>query len=76
MAKVTLILEDTLEPDGSAGLTISYDADEPETRASIAHSYAASFVDYIVGNAKKAVIMDKDAVEIDTSPNQKNPKLN
>ncbi len=60
MAKVTLILEDTVEPDGKPGLMIDYDATGDYEVGSLAHEYAAAFVQHIVGAAKKAVVMDKE----------------
>ncbi len=67
MAKVTLILEDTTEPDGTQGLLIDWDSKNDYEKGSLAHEYAAAFVQHIVGAAKRAEILDKDTVLVDSN---------
>ncbi len=76
MAKVTLILEDVKEADGTDGLLIDWQGDDFE-KDSIAHSYAEALVEHILGQAKMSEILDKNAILI-TPPkaSEEDPGLN
>ncbi len=75
MAKVTLILEDSVAPDGTEGLTIDYEPEAGHSEASLAHRIAAAFVERIIGQAKSATIEDKGPA-LPSSSNGTNTDLN
>lgn len=51
MAKVTITIEDSLGPDGSAGVILQWDSTDEEDERSLANGLAAKFVQDTVGEA-------------------------
>lgn len=78
MAKVVITLEDTTEADGTEGITIDWSSPEEDyDEDSLAHAYAAAFVQSITNQAGRVEIIDKDTAEILTSPTtEDDPTLN
>lgn len=76
MAKVTLILEDSIDENGSKGLLIDWQSDNDYEEDSLAHQYATAFVQGVINNANKAEIIDKDAAIVTPKRNEDDSSLN
>ncbi len=75
MAKVTIILEDHIDENGVEGMIIDYDPENDYDGKSLAHQYAASFVQHIMAQAKSATIEDKGEAT-PPMPNKEESELN
>lgn len=64
VAKVILILEDTFDADGNAGLIIDHQCAEDFQDGSLAHEYSAMFLQAVMDSAEKTEILDRNAAEI------------
>lgn len=79
MAKVTLILEDTTEADGTEGMIVEWKSDDADfNENSLSHVYAKAFVEMVVSQAGKMEIIDKDSAGVTgVSPGaEEDPGLN
>lgn len=72
MAKIVLTLEDTVDDNGTPGMTVHWDSDPKEDDGGAAFNYCAAFLEFIMAHAKTAAIVDDE----DQNPSEEDPSLN
>ncbi len=76
VAKVTLIIEDVKQPDGTDGLVIDWNSEADYEEGSLAHEYAAGFIKAVMENANESSIVDTLERDGTHKASEEDPGLN